>query len=234
MKRFLFFSFIGMFLLSACQSMEPVTVAPNPHLVTPSRPPTILTITPFLVQPSASNTSILIPSETPTVTVSPAGNATATFTPAFTNTASATSSPTLTELPILSQTATSTPQVLDVELLGCETGVDVSHAMGEVTNAYVSLINALGPEQSGVCVTLSSSDEGRAHPDKTVCIPSLPHGYMVTIKPTIDTSYKADTKISLEIGSDEGLSIKISDEVCQGIGSNKPAAQILNLIQPIP
>jgi hypothetical protein len=106
--------------------------------------------------------------------------------------------------------------------------------MGEVTNAYVTLINAPGPGLTSVCVTLSSVDENRLHPDKTICIPSLPGGYMVTLKLTIDTTFHETKIMELLVNTNEGITITENGLACQEIGKNKPVPGILNVVQHIP
>jgi hypothetical protein len=124
--------------------------------------------------------------------------------------------------------------VVDLILLGCNTGIDITHGMGEVTNAYIILRNPASPDQSEVCVTLSAIDEGRIHPNKTTCIQSLPGGYQVTVKLAIDSTFNEDTRISLDIITNEGFTIAEVDIACQDIGSSKPSPQILNVLQLIP
>jgi len=106
--------------------------------------------------------------------------------------------------------------------------------MGEVTNAYVTLINASGPDLSAVCATLFAPDEGRVHPDKTVCFPSLPGGFQVTLKLTVDTTFQADTHIRIEVISNQGLVAQASGLRCQAIGLFRPAPDPIGVVQPIP
>lgn len=110
----------------------------------------------------------------------------------------------------------------------------MTHGMGEVTNAYLSLENPLGPDLTSVCVTLSSEDEGRAHPDKTICISSLPPGYQVAIRLTIDTTFRVSTTVSFLVTSNGESILMQSGLACQEIGETKPAQEILNVVRPIP
>lgn len=106
--------------------------------------------------------------------------------------------------------------------------------MGEVTNAYVTLVNASGPDLTTVCATLSSVDEGRAHPDKTVCVPSLPRGYQVTLKLTIDTTFRVNTIVQVDVVSNQGMLASAGGLACRDIGAFKPAPETIGVIQPIP
>ena len=206
------------FSLTACGDMDFVTSAPNPFAVTPSRPPTILSPTPvFLVYPTTSATLPPPPSLTPSpaITEGTPPTATETFTPP----------PTVT--------LTNAPQPLAIQLLGCDTGIDITHGMGEVTNAYVTLVNASGPDLTTVCATLSAADEGRIHPDKLICIPSLPRGYQVTLKLTIDTTFQVNTIVGVAVTSNEGILANAGGLACQDIGSFKPAPETIGVLQPV-
>jgi len=105
--------------------------------------------------------------------------------------------------------------------------------MGEVTNAYVILANTSGPDLTTVCATLSAADEGRVHPDKTVCVPSLPRGTQVTLKLTIDTTFQVDTIVEVGVLSNEGTmaSASAGGLACRDIGAFKP--EVIGVLQPI-
>jgi len=225
---------VSVLLIFSCQDMETVTVAPDPFVITPSRPPIIITLTPILFQPTISATPPPTFSLTPSSTTGTSVAASETFTPSPTSTVTYTPSPASTETFTPSPTITHTPQLPVIQLLGCDTGIDVTHGMGEVTNAYVTIINAPGPDLTSVCTTLSSADEGRIHPDKTICIPSLPRGYLVTLKLTIDTTFRVSTIIDLVVTSTEGISISQTGLACQAIGALLPVPEIMNIPQPIP
>lgn len=210
------------FSLSACLNLKPVTAVPNPLAVTPSRPPNILSPTPILLYPTASVTPTLAASATPSETSAPEPPATIPPTP------------TATEMSPPSPTASNLLTSLEIKLLGCNTGFDVTHGMGEVTNAYVTLINASGLDLTTVCATLSAADEGRAHPDKMACIPSLPNGTQVTLKLTIDTTFQVDTIVSVNVTTNEGIPASMSDVACNAIGASQPAPDTIGTAQPIP
>jgi hypothetical protein len=110
-----------------------------------------------------------------------------------------------------------------VEVLGCNTGIDITHGMGEVTNAYVTLKNNTGSNMSEVCATLYALDEGRVHPDKTVCVPSLAHAQQVTLKLTVDSTYRQSTPIQVEVKSGGTLLARIGQDSCTDIGLFAPA-----------
>ena len=224
MKQLIVALAVSSFLLSACLDMDTVTVAPNPFAVTPSRPPTILTLTPILIHPTISATLSPTSSITPSLTTGSAPTTTDTFTP----------SPTLIGTFTPSLTITKTPQLMTIQLLGCDTGIDLTHGMGEVTNAYITLINASRLDLTSVCASLSSVDEGRIHPDKMICIPSLPDGYLVTLKLTIDTTFQVNTIVEIAVTSNEGIPVTAGGLACRDIGAFKPAPETINVLQPIP
>ena len=61
--------------------------------------------------------------------------------------------------------------------------------MGVVTNAYVTISNLGNGNLTNVCAKSSVSDEARRSQDKSECILSLPAGYQVTLKLTVDTGF---------------------------------------------
>jgi hypothetical protein len=121
-----------------------------------------------------------------------------------------------------------------VEVLGCNTSIDITHGMGEVTNAYVTLKNNTGSEITNMCTTLNALDEGRVHPDKTVCVPLLQHGSQVTLKLTVDSTYQQNTPIQVEVKSGDALLSRIGQASCTDIGLFAPAPGLLLTPVPIP
>ena len=222
MKRFIPVLVFLAILLSSCGDMGWVTAAPDPFRITPSRQPIIITATPRIIFPTTSLTLPPPPSLTPSMTVTAGPSETVTLTPTSTETFTPTA------------TFTNTPVPLSVTVLGCETGFDVTHGMGEVTNAYVIVANNAGPDLNNACATLSSEDEGRQHPDKTVCVPSLPTGYRVTLKLTIDTTYNINTVVLVTVTSLEEISASANGQACNAIGAFKPADGVIEKVEPIP
>ena len=104
--------------------------------------------------------------------------------------------------------------------------------MGEVTNAFVTLKNTGGTELTNLKVTLKALDEGREHPDKTVELTSLSAGYQVTVKLTVDSTYKKETPIQVETTSDQGTFPLEGSQACTDIGVFVPNPDALNT--PIP
>lgn len=208
MKKILPLAIFLVFSIAACDGWSytvPTFPAPPPTIT-----PSIFSPTPVIV--TVTNTSTLAPiSETPTETAAaatPSETATA-FTEAPTSTATAT-------LPPVS------PNII-VEVLGCNTGIDLAHGMGEVTNAYVTLKNNTGNVLTDLCATLYALDEGRVHPDKTVCVPLLEHGRQVTLKLTVDSTYRQSTPIQVEVESSGTLLARIGQDSCTDIGLFAPA-----------
>lgn len=190
--------------MAGCVGIGPPVVVSLPA-VSPSPLPAVLSPTPpFQPSPTPSGTLLAgSPSETPT--------------------ASAT-------LP--TPTLTAAGRLL-LEIVGCNTSLDIRHQMGEVTNAFARLQNAGNADLSDVCATLSASDEARQHPDKTACIPSLPAGYQVTLKLTVDTGFKQDTSIQVDVATDQG-SATLSRPSCTEIGLPGWVPDQVGVLQPIP
>jgi hypothetical protein len=225
MKRILLPAIFLIFTLTSCNGWSytvPTFPAPPPSIT-----PSILSPTPLIFTVTNTTTPVLV-SETPTVTPIETLTETATpVTPSETATA-------FTELPTPTDTPTSpsvSPNIV-VQVLGCNTSIDITHGMGEVTNAYVTLKNNTGNDFSNLCATLNALDEGRVHPDKTVCVPSLANGQQVTLKLTVDSTYKQNTPIQVEVKSGDTLLSRIGQDSCTDIGLFAPKPE--SLLTPVP
>lgn len=214
-------------LLSSCNGWI-VQPLPQPTPFLPFTPtPFIYTQTPVIIGvTSASSTpAVLTSTPAPTNTSFP----TNTNQPSFT----ASIPPSIT--PTTPATATDNPNgkpSISVKVLGCNTSIDITHGMGEVTNAYVTLINTGNVQLTNLKVTLNALDEGRVHPDKTVELTSLPIGYQVTIKLTVDSTYKKETPIQVETTRDQGKFPLEGLASCTDIGIFVPKPDGLNT--PVP
>jgi len=199
-------------ILSACSGWEYTIPTPLPQV--PTFTPIIHSPTPRLITATENSTADLTPvatltaSETPTPSASPFPIATVTFTASATFTS---------------------PQsgLVSVNVIGCNTSIDITHGMGEVTNAYVTVLNTTGTDLTDVCSTLNAYDEGRVHPDKTVCIPLLKNEYQVSLKLTVDSTYKEDTPIQIEVTSEGELKSRVGKPSCTDIGLFTPKPTLL-------
>ena len=184
---------------------------PTPFLpLTPT--PSIFTATPVVIGVTSASATPNIPTATmiPTNTLLPASTNTSTIT--------------LTNLP-------AGPAIL-VDVLGCNTSIDITHGMGEVTNAFVTMTNSGGVALTNMRVTLFALDEGREHPDKTIEITSLLVGYEVTLKLTVDSTYQQETPVQIEVTGDNGLFERVGSASCRDIGVLAPNPN--GLYTPIP
>jgi len=210
MKKLIYvFAFAA--LLGACDW----TVNPQPFPVwtpIPSRTPGILSPTPL----------VLIP----TMTISPAA-------PPVTDTpAGPTATPTLPAT--AGSTATSTAfQEIQVVILGCNTGFDISHGMGEVTNAYIIIKNPGTFDQPAACALLRAVDEGREHPDKTRCVENLPAGYQITLELTVDSTYKQESEIQVDVSSNGVLMVRVHNPSCADLDLVGPIPGDIGVLKPI-
>ncbi len=179
----------------------------------------ISTSTPIVSSPTPQYVPISTP--TPSLTLPPLITLTPTASSTFTPIPSSTAIPTL-------------PPTLSLDIVGCNTSLDISHGMGEVTNAFVLIQNPGGADLVDVCATLSASDEARVHPDKRKCILSIPSAHQVTIKLTVDTGYEKDTSIQVDASASEGITAMVSRESCLAIGLPFGVPDDLNKVIPIP
>lgn len=189
---------------------------PTPFLP-PTGTPSIFTATPIVLAPSATST-IGLPPPTSTSIVFITATATPTLIPS--------------ETPTDTQTPLPSGPMMAVEVLGCDTSIDILLGMGEVTNAYVVLRNTGGIDLTNVQATLRALDEGREHPDKTVDVTLLPVGHKVTLKLTVDSTYRAETPIQIEVRGDSGLFTRVGSDSCRDIGLFAPNPDSLNT--PVP
>jgi hypothetical protein len=197
------------YMLTSCNGWV-IQPLPGPTPFLPSTPtPSIFTPTPVVIGVVTLTSTAIIPTNTNV--------------PIATN----------TETPIPAATLTNPPTgpSISVKVLGCNTSIDVTHSMGEVTNAFVTLKN-LGVELTNLRVTLFALDEGREHPDKTVELTALPVGYQVTLKLTVDSTYKQESAIQVEVVSDQGTFPREGLASCTDIGLFAPNPDALNT--PIP
>ena len=215
MKRFLLLV-LTMSLLTSCNGwfFQPSPYTPPTPFLPATRTPSIVSPTPVVIGVNTATpnlvTSTVQPSNTP-------------FTP-------------ITDTPPVTDTPTPTvfaprPSV-SVEILGCDTSIDVTHGMGEVTNAYVTLKNAGNVDLTNLKVTLFALDEGREHPDKTVELTVLPLNHQVTIKLTVDSTYREETPIQIEVTGDNNLFQRVGANSCRDIGLFAP--QPNGLTTPVP
>jgi len=138
------------------------------------------------------------------------------------------------EIPTSTYTPTSPvyAPALQIIVLGCNTSIDITHGMGEVTNAYVTLKNIGNVELINLTVSLYALDEGREHPDKTLEILSIPIHYEITLKLTVDSTYKEESPIQVEVNSAQGLFPREGVASCRDLGLFAPQPDGLNT--PVP
>ncbi len=210
MKK-IFSLFLLSFILAACDVWN---AQPQPFPVwtaIPSRTPSVITATPIILTPNV----IVITPVTPTNTEIPAPTLTFTAAPP-------TETPTVAPI-----------QSVAVEILGCNTSIDVTHGMGEVTNAYVIIKNTGNVDLPNACALLRAIDEGREHPDKKGCVSNLPVGNQVALKLTVDSTYKTDTIIQVDASSNDVILLRVDKQSCADIGLFGGAPSDLGVVKPI-
>lgn len=207
-------------LLSACdtwgQPPQPFPVwtpipSPTPQIFTATPlilpPPSIHTVTPVVVlltPVSPTNTSTPPPTDTPTP-VTP----TLTFTP----------------VPV---------QSVELDILGCNTSIDILLGMGEVTNAYVNVKNTGNVDLPNTCALLRAIDEDRPHPDKKRCVDNLPVKNQVKFKLTVDSQYRVDTIIQVDVTSNDAILLRLDRQSCRDISLFGGIPSDVGVVKPIP
>jgi hypothetical protein len=213
-----------MLLTASCNGwvLQPGPNPPTPFLP-PTNTPAVVTATPVVIAASSTPT-IQIPTATSISFI------TATGAPTLIPSDTPIVLPTITSTTTL--TTTPSGPAVSVEILGCNTSIDVTHGLGEVTNAFVVLRNTGGVELTNLRATLRALDEGREHPDKTIEVPSLLTGYKVTVKMTVDSTYQEETPVQVEVTADGGLFQRVGAASCRDIGVFAPNPG--DLTTPVP
>lgn len=106
--------------------------------------------------------------------------------------------------------------------------------MGEVTNAYVIVKNTGNVDLPNTCGLLRANDEGRVHPDKKSCVSNLPVQNQVTLKLTVDSTYKTDTIIQVDGLSNEVVLLRIDRQSCRDIQLFGGVPADVGVVKPIP
>jgi len=105
--------------------------------------------------------------------------------------------------------------------------------MGEVTNAFVTVINNGTIDLPNTCALLRAIDEDREHPDKKNCVANLPAQHQVTLKLTVDSQYKVDTVIQVDVTSNDVTLLRLDKQSCRDIGLFGGAPSDVGQIKPI-
>lgn len=219
MKRNLTILILGL-LLTSCDIWG---IAPQPFPVLtqpPTNTPPIFTATPLIIPPPTLNITA-----TPVVTsvISTSVTITETASPTFSSTPDP-AIPTNTLIPV---------QSVEVEILGCNTSIDIMNGMGEVTNAYVVVRNTGTVDLPNTCGLLRANDEGREHPDKKSCVANLPTQNQVTLKLTVDSTYQNDTIIQVDALSNDVVLLRIDRQSCRDIQLIGGVPADVGVVEPI-
>jgi hypothetical protein len=221
MKKFIYL----LLLTATISSCDVWGVAPQPFpVLTPvaSNTPGIVTPTPFIIPPP-----IFINTQPPSSNVTVISPVTAEY--------SLTPSPTVT-LTLSPPTETLPPapiQSVNLAIQGCNTSIDITHGMGEVTNAFVTVQNTGTIDLPNTCAILRAIDEDREHPDKKVCVINLPAQNQVNLKLTVDSQYKVDTVIQVDVTSNESTLLRLDKQSCRDIGLFGGAPADIGVIKPL-
>ena len=236
MKRLTFTCALFALILSGCSGW---TVEPLPYTTStpfPTSTPIISSPTPIILPLPITATSDVTPLTPTNASITPTSD---TATPSSTDTQVATEA--MTIAPTTSVPLTFTPAItltasanVQTKILGCSNGLDITHGMGEVTNAYITIQNTSGMDLTNVCATLNMLDEGRVHPDKTKCVASLPAGDQVTEKLTVDLTLGKDLPVQVDVDSGTILLQRVAQNTCVDFSILGPKISNLGTVTPIP
>ncbi len=203
--------------LTACDTFG---APPQPFPVwtaIPTRTPEIVTATPIIIPPA-------VITNTPATSVTVSNSETPVPPPTFTSSPPTNIVPTNTLMPSI-----------QVDILGCNTSFDITHGMGEVTNAYITVKNTGTVDLPNTCSLLRAIDEDREHPDKKQCVANLASQHQVNLKLTVDSQYKVDTIIQVDITSNELILLRLDKQSCRDInlfGGAPPNLGVVTSISP--
>ncbi len=232
MKQLVFVCALLAVVLSGCGGW---TVEPLPYISStpfPSSTPIILSPTPIVLPlPITATTDMTLATLTNTAvpaSPTPTGTDTQVATEAITTT------PTISVLVTLTPTITATlSATVKTKILGCSNGFDITHGMGEVTNAYITIQNASSTDLTNVCATLNMLGEGRVHPDKTKCVSLLPADDQVTEKLTVDSTLGIDSPVQVDVDLGTTLLQRVAQNSCADFSLFGPKISGLGTVTPI-
>jgi len=155
--------------------------------------------------PTEKATITLMPTILPSPTNTPSPSNTSTPIPTVTKTPTSTSTPSATPIPL--------PKI-NILFQACNSGLDILNGFGEVTNAYMTIQNIGENEAKNVAIALVANDEDRLHPDNKYLVKYLPVGYEISLKLSVDTKNKIDTKLTVIVNTEEGIQEKAEKDNC--------------------
>lgn len=89
--------------------------------------------------------------------------------------------------------------------------------MGEVTNAYAIIKNTGTVDLPNTCALLRALDEGREHPNKKMCVGTLPVQSQVTVKLTVDSTFRENTVIQIDVTANDAILLRVDRQSCRDI-----------------
>lgn len=109
--------------------------------------------------------------------------------------------------------------IIAMNIIGCDTGFDVSHGLGEITNVFAEVSNSGDADAANINLVASATDEGGEHPNKRATIPTLPAGQKTVVKLTLDTTYQTYGTITV-IGTSSSGTVSAATSACAQIDEN--------------
>ena len=194
-------------LLGGCQFIDQVLPPPTTPLFRPRTSVPAVQNTPAVLTATAAAT--YPPTRTPFPTATPIPTATPTATPTLTHTPE--------------------PQI-EAEIVTCDTGIDIAHGLGEVTNGYVLVKNVGARGVTGMVVSLEANDEDQARTDRSYNVGYLPSGYQMALKLTVDTKNGVDTILTAHVTAVEGVDFSVTANDCSRRSPDRAAINALGTL----
>ena len=110
--------------------------------------------------------------------------------------------------------------LINVRILGCNTGFDIWSGRTEVTNAWVTLENVGLGYATNVKATLSSNDEEGIHPNKTDTVEYFPPNGQITFLLTVDTAFSKTSFAKVTVEGDGGIFASDFKAECKNLDAN--------------
>lgn len=112
------------------------------------------------------------------------------------------------------ETAVAARPDLVMSIIGCNIEYDLFSRFGQVANAWVTVQNIGTAKATNVDLRLLATDEAKHLPDAQKVVTTLPPGYQITQKLTVDTYLFKTTDLTVVVSSNEGAAMQEAKSAC--------------------